>query len=69
LHLRVALDLHFPALAHLEIIHRDSTTDPGLQAIDYVCWAAFQKWQRGDPAWYALISNRVITCRIIWGRD
>ncbi|MFQ5594907.1 MAG: DUF3800 domain-containing protein [Anaerolineae bacterium] len=66
LHLRVALALHLPANARLEIIHRDSTTDPGLQASDYVCWAAFQKWQRGDPEWYVLIDSRVTTERIIW---
>lgn len=69
LHLRVALALCLPANARLRIIHRDSTTDPGLQAIDYVCWAAFQKWHRGNPAWYALLGNRVVTRRIIWGQD
>ncbi len=67
LHLRVALALRLPANARLKIIHRDSTIDPGLQAVDYVCWAVFQKWQRGDPAWCALISDRVVTHRIIWG--
>jgi len=67
LHLRVPLALQLPANARLEIIHRDSTTDPGLQAIDYVCWAAFQKWQRGDSEWYALIGGQVTTGRIIWG--
>jgi hypothetical protein len=69
LHLRVALALSLPANARLKIIHRDSTIDPGLQAIDYVCWATFQKWQRSDPAWYALIDNRVVTRGIIWGQD
>jgi hypothetical protein len=68
LHLRVALALRLPANARLEIIHQDSTTDAGLQAIDYVCWAALQKWWRGDPAWYALIDNRVVTRRTIWGK-
>lgn len=69
LHLRVSLALCLPANARLMIIHRDSTTDPGLQAVDYVCWAAFQEWQRGDASWCALISNRVVTCRVIWEQD
>ncbi len=69
LHLRVALALYLPANARLEIVHRDSTTDPGLQAVDYVCWAAFQKWQRGEPEWYALISNQVVTQKIAWRQD
>jgi hypothetical protein len=66
LHLRAALSLHLPADAYLQILHRDSTIDPGLQAVDYVCWAAFQKWQRGNPEWYALMSSRIVTQRIIW---
>ena len=69
LHLRVSLALCLPANARLMIIHRDSTTDPGLQAVDYVCWAAFQEWQRGDPAWCALVDNRVVPRGIIWGQD
>jgi len=69
LHLRAALALRLPANARLEIVHQDSITDPGLQAIDYVCWAAFQKWQRGDSAWCALVGNRVVTRGIIWGQD
>ncbi|MEA3339094.1 MAG: DUF3800 domain-containing protein [Chloroflexota bacterium] len=54
-HLRARLALGLPGNAYLEVYHRDSTTDVGLQAVDFACWALYQKYQRGDASWYEMI--------------
>lgn len=62
---RLALGL--PGNAHLEVYHEDSTTDPGLQAVDFVCWALYQKYQYGDIDWYRMIEAQIKTERPLPG--
>ncbi len=60
-HLRARLILGLPENAHLEIYHRDSTTDPGLQAVDFACWALYQKYQHNETEWYKMIEAQIKT--------
>ena len=65
-HLRARLALGLPGNAHLEVYHEDSTTDPGVQAADFACWALYQKYQRGDATWYRMIETQVKTERVLF---
>jgi len=61
---RLALGL--PGNAHLEVYHRDSTTDWGVQTADFVCWALYQKYQHGDTGWYEMIEAQIKTERLLF---
>jgi hypothetical protein len=41
------------------IEQEDSTSQPGLQAVDFVAWALRRKLE-GDAAWVAIIEERVV---------
>ena len=41
------------------IEQEDSTSQPGLQAVDFVAWALRRKFE-GDAAWAAIIEKRVV---------
>ncbi|MFQ6015931.1 MAG: DUF3800 domain-containing protein [Anaerolineae bacterium] len=43
----------------------DSVRMKGLQAVDYVAWALWQKYQRGDDSYYRLIKDKVIVEEIV----
>lgn len=58
-HLQAGIGFGMSFGAYLEIGHRDSTTDVGIQAADFVCWALYQKYQRGDTRWYEIIASRI----------
>ena len=60
-HVRARMSLVVGENTRLEIYHRDSTTDVTVQAIDFVCWAAYRKYQRGDNRWYDLIRDKIET--------
>lgn len=60
-HIRARLALDFGERVHVEIYHRDSTTDVSVQAADFVCWSAYRKYQRGDSRWYDIIRDRIKT--------
>ena len=60
-HIRARLALDFGEGVHTEIYHRDSTTDVGIQAADFVCWSAYRKHQHGDSRWYDIIRDRIKT--------
>lgn len=65
-HLQAGLGTHLVPGGHLEIYHRDSTTDVGLQAADFVSWALYQKYQRNDVRWYEFIASRIISERVLF---
>ena len=48
-----------PARARCRIFHHASMSDPGLQIVDYINWAVFRKWERGDRSSYARISRAI----------
>lgn len=58
-HLQAGIGFCMSSGAYLEIGHRDSTTDVGIQAADFMCWALYQKYQREDTRWYEIIASRV----------
>ncbi len=43
--------------ARLEVFHQDSTTDVGLQAVDFLCWAIYASHQHGQARWRNLIAS------------
>lgn len=65
-HLRARLALGLPGNTHLEVYHRDSTTDWGVQAADLVCWALYQKYQYGNTGWYEMIEAQIRTERVLF---
>jgi hypothetical protein len=62
---RMALEKRIrEAIAHVPdqvviIDQEDSTSQPGLQAVDFVAWALRRKHE-GDAAWAAIIEERVV---------
>lgn len=65
-HLRARLTLGLPGNAHLEVYHEDSTTDPGLQAADFACWALYQKYQYGNINWCRMIEEQIKTEQLLF---
>jgi hypothetical protein len=48
------------------MIHQvDSMRAKGLQAVDHVAWAFWQKYQRGDESYYQIIKDKVIAEEVI----
>jgi hypothetical protein len=43
----------------------DSIAHKELQAVDYIAWAIFQKYERGDERFYKIIANKVIVEEVI----
>ena len=46
----------------------DSKFDPCNQAVDYLGWAIYRKWESGDVRSYDLIKDRVRTVFEIFGK-
>ncbi len=46
--------------ADVSIRHVDSIASKGLQAVDYVAWALFQKYARGASEYYEIIAERIV---------
>lgn len=44
-----------------DVVHYASKSDLNLQIVDYLNWAVFRKWERGDPRSYDLIKAFVAT--------
>jgi len=42
------------------ISQEDSVSRKELQAVDYVAWAIFQKYERGDDRFYRIIADKVV---------
>lgn len=48
------------------LIHQeDSLSRKELQAADFIAWAFFQKYERGDSQFYDLIADRVIVEQVV----
>jgi len=47
------------------IRHEDSILAKELQAVDFIAWALFQKYERGNSAFYELIAPRIVEEELI----
>ena len=56
------VDLHQQVVI---IRQEDSVVHKELQAVDYIAWAFFQKYERGDERFYQIITNKVIVEEVI----
>jgi hypothetical protein len=45
---------------NVSIRHEDSIAEKGLQAVDFVAWALFQKYARGTREFYDIIAPRIV---------
>ena len=49
---RSALSKVLPNRPIFRILHHDSRAHYGLQVVDYLCWAVFRKYERGDSGYF-----------------
>ena len=49
----------------VSIHQEDSATFSGLQAVDYVAWALFQKYERSNSGPYRIIAERIVVEELI----
>jgi len=53
---------------HQEVVlirQEDSISRKELQAVDYVAWAFFQKYERGNDRFYQIIAQKVVVEEVI----
>lgn len=43
----------------LEIYHKSSEEEPGIQAVDMFCWGIFRKYERKDEEWYQVFKDKI----------
>lgn len=58
---RSTLSRTIPNRLRYRILHHDSRAHYGLQVADYVCWAVFRKYERGQSDFYDRISPAVVS--------
>lgn len=58
---RSTLSRGIPNRLRYRIVHHDSRAHYGLQIADYICWAVFRKYERGQPGFLDLISPAVLS--------
>jgi hypothetical protein len=47
------------------IRQEDSISHQGLQAADYIAWAIFQKYEKGNPGFYRIIETKIVVEELI----
>jgi hypothetical protein len=52
---------------NLEVVIRTPAEEKCLQAVDFVSWAIFRKYEYGDATFYDLIKNKIIEERPLFG--
>jgi len=50
----------------LQIKHEDSKKDGCLQAVDFISWAIFRKYEHNDPKYYELIKNKITIEKVMF---
>ena len=58
---RLTLSKAMPERLRYRVLHHDSRAHYGLQIADYVCWAVFRKYERGQSDFYDRISPAVLS--------
>ncbi len=43
-----------------------SHDEKGLQAVDFICWAIFRKYEKGDYEFYELIKDKILDERLLF---
>ena len=56
---QLAIAEMLPANVNYRILHHASASHYGLQAADYCSWAVYRKWQRGETAYYDLLTDAI----------
>jgi len=51
---------------HFSIVLHPSHENKSLQAVDFISWAIFRKYERGDYQFYELIKGRIIDERLLF---
>lgn len=51
----------------ISVLLRGSHEDKCLQAVDFISWAIFRKYEWGDSSYYALIKSRIIEENMLFG--
>jgi hypothetical protein len=54
---KVGIKPYLPTTVRHRLLHHQSRSDLNLQAVDYVNWAVFRKWESADYRSYALIAS------------
>ncbi len=55
-----------PTPGRSRVLHHASMSDPGLQIADYINWAIFRKWERGDRSSYERIASAIRSEHLIF---
>ncbi len=58
---RLATDLDYPH--EMVIKHCDSSQVKGLQAVDFLCWSIFRKYEHGDDQFYNLLKPKLFAVK------
>ncbi|MFA7689557.1 MAG: DUF3800 domain-containing protein [Methanofastidiosum sp.] len=45
----------------IKITHLDSKNSPALQAVDFISWAIFRKYEKKDTTFYDIIKGRIVS--------
>lgn len=48
---------------NIKISHFDSHNEEGLQAVDFISWSIFRKYEMNDNFYYSIIQNKIETER------
>ncbi len=58
---RSALNRAFPKRPTFRVLHHDSRAHYGLQVADYLCWAVFRKYERGESSIFDQIRPAILS--------
>ncbi len=58
---RSALTKSLPSRPIFRVLHHDSRAHYGLQVADYLCWAVFRKFERGDAGYFDQIRPAMLS--------
>lgn len=50
--------------AHVSIVLHSSHENKSLQAVDFISWAIFRKYERGDEKYYDIIKKKIVMERL-----
>lgn len=54
---------------NIRVSHIDSQKSEELQALDFICWSIFRKYEHDDISYYEIIKNKILSETQLWGFD